>query len=452
LLRAAEQQLAQLQLQIDDLKHRLDQNSTNSSKPPSTDAPTVKRSPPKPPSGRKRGGQPGRAPQKRAPLPPDRTLAVKPDACRRCGQALVGADPAPLRHQVLELPPVRPDVTEYELHRLPCPRCGTFTCGVLPTGVPLSQVGPRLQAVLALLTGAYRLSKRQVEELCGDLFGLPLSAGRICASEQQTAAVLDPVVAELATHLRTQPANVDETSWRQQRQKAWLWVAVTRWVTVFQVASSRAAAVAQGLLGAAYRRVLTSDRFSAYNWMPLRRRQVCWAHLLRDFQAMVDRAGAGAAVGEKLLCFAQDVFTWWYRVRDGTPEPLSRPTFRKYIAELRPHVRAALEEGAACGCARTAGTCREILKVESALWTFARAEGVEPTNNAAERALRHAVLWRKSSYGTDSAAGSHFVSNILSVVATCRQQGRNVLEYLTACCETALRGLDPPSLLPQGTE
>jgi transposase len=161
---------------------------------------------------------------------------------------------------------------------------------------------------------------------------------------------------------------------------------------------------------------------------------------------MVDRASAGSAMGEELLCCAEDLFTWWYRVRDGT---LGRSTFERYAADLRPWVRSQLEAGAACACAKTAGTCREILTVEPALWTFARVEGVEPTNNAVERALRHAVLWRKASHGTDSVAGSRFVGNILSVVATCRQQSRDLLECLTACCHAALRGLAPPSLLPE---
>jgi transposase len=160
---------------------------------------------------------------------------------------------------------------------------------------------------------------------------------------------------------------------------------------------------------------------------------------------MVDRAGAGSPIGEELLCCAEDLFTWWYRVRDGT---LSRATFRRYAGELRSWVRSRLEAGTACGCAKTAGTCREILAVEPALWTFARVEGIEPTNNAVERALRHAVLWRKTSNGTGSETGSHFVENTLTVVATCRQQHRNVLEYLTACCEARLQAAGGPSLVP----
>jgi transposase len=306
-----------------------------------------------------------------------------------------------------------------------------------------------LQATVAVLTGAYRLSKRQVETLCQDLFGVPLSGGAVCDLEQHTAAALEPVAELLHQYVRTQPINMDETGWRENRQRGWLWAAVTASVTLFHIARSRSGVVVRHLLGPGFHWVLTSDRFSAYHWLAQRRRQVCWAHLKRDFQAMMDRGGAAWEVGNALMCFTQDVFTWWYRVRDGTAGPMSRATFQKYIGGLRPRFRAALEEGARRACARTAGTCREILKVEEALWTFVRVEGIEPTNNAAERALRHAVLWRKSSYGTDSAAGSRFVERMLSVVATCRQQGRNVLDYLTACCEAAVQRIAPPSLLPQ---
>lgn len=380
-------------------------------------------------------------------LPPDHTLTLQPTHCRGCGGPLRGQDPQPLRHQVLELPPIRPQVTEYQLHRLACPKCGLSTCAELPEGVPSGGQGPRLQAVLALMTGAYRLSKRMVETFCADVFSVPVCAGQVCALEAQTAAATDPVVHKLRAYARTRPANVDETSWPQGRKRGWLWVVVTEAVTVFAIALSRAGAVAQELIDPSARQVITTDRYKAYDWLPLRQRQVCWAHLIRDFQAMVDRASAGSAPGEELLCCAEDLFTWWYRVRDGT---LSRSTFERYAAELRPWVRSQLEAGTACGCAKTAGTCREILSVEPALWTFARIEGVEPTNNAAERALRHAVLWRKTSHGTDSEVGSRFVENILTIVATCRQQGRNVLECLAECCRAHLRGNDPPSLLPAG--
>jgi transposase len=307
--------------------------------------------------------------------------------------------------------------------------------------------GPRLQAVLALMTGAYRMSKRMAQTFCADVLGVPVCAGQVCASAAETAAATAAVVGELREHVRCQPANVDETGWWQKRRRGWLWAVVTRSVTVFTIALSRAGSVAQGLVDPSAGQVITTDRYKGYLWLPLRQRQICWAHLIRDFQAMVDRADGGSRVGQELLCCARDLFTWWYRVRDGT---LRRSTFRQYTGVVRWMVREQLEAGAACGCARTAGTCRELLALEPALWTFVRVEGVEPTNNAAERALRHAVQWRKTSYGTQSEAGSQFVANILTVVATCRQQGRNVLEYLAGCCRAALEGTAPASLLPAG--
>jgi transposase len=302
-----------------------------------------------------------------------------------------------------------------------------------------------LQSVLALMTGAYRMSKRMAQIFCADMFGIPICAGQVCGCEAETAAATDTVVQELRAYVRSQPANIDETGWRQNRQRGWLWVIVTQAVTVFTIALSRAGSVAQRLIDPSSREVITTDRYKGYLWLPLRQRQICWAHLTRDFQAMVDRANAGSAIGEELLCCAQDLFTWWYRVRDGT---MRRSTFRRYIADLRPWVRSQLEAGRACTCAKTAATCNELLTIELALWTFVRIEGIEPTNNAAERALRHAVQWRKTSYGTDSESGSRFVENILSVVATCRQQGRNVLEFLTDCCQAYNQGIAHPGLLP----
>ena len=430
---------------VHELQDRLNQDSTNSSRPPSTDPPTVKRRPPRPASGRRSGGQPGHERHQRPLLPPDRTVILKPARCRRCGEALRGADPQPLRRQVLELPPIRPEVTEYQLHRLSCLRCSRSTCASLPAGVPGDGQGPRLQAVLALMTGAYRMSKRMVQTFCADVLGVPVCAGQVCASEVETAAATDAVVAELRGYVRTRSANVDETGWWQGPKRGWLWAVVTRAATVFTIALSRAGSVARGLVDPSAGQVITTDRYKGYLWLPLRQRQICWAHLIRDFQAMVDRANAGSPIGKELLGCADDLFTWWYRVRDGT---LSRSTFRRYVAILRPWVRSQLESGSECGCARTAGTCRDLLAVEPALWTFVRVEGIEPTNNAAERALRHAVQWRKTSYGTESEAGSRFVENVLTVVATCRQQGRNVLEYLTGCCRSAIHGLAAPSLLP----
>jgi transposase len=449
-----EWQVAELRQQVQDLKARLDQNSTNSSRPPSTDPIGVKRKPPTPPSKKRRGGQQGHPRRLRALVPPERVASVtecKPTSCRRCGHALSGEDAEPLRHQVAELPPIEPEVREYRLHRLPCPHCRTVTCGGLPDGVPRTAFGPRLHAVLSVLTGAYRLSKRQVAQLCSDLLGLTISAGMIAKLERITAEVLEQPVVELAEAVKSAgAANIDETGWRENGRKAWLWVVVTSPGIVFRIVRSRAGAVAADLLGEEPKPIVISDRFPGYEWIELKSRQVCWAHLRRDFQAMIDRDAAGAEVGRQLLWQSNKLFESWHKVRDGT---IQRSTFHQTVSWLRPMARSSLERGSRCDCPKTAATCGELLRLWDCLWTFTRVDGVEPTNNAAERALRHAVIWRRISGGTDSEDGSRFVERMLTAVATCRQQKRSVLEYLTRCHRARLLGVEPPSLSrPCGSE
>jgi len=446
LLQQYEQRLQALQWKVDQLTQRLNQNSTNSSRPPSSDPPHFKRRPPKPSSGRKKGGQPGHARQQRPLVPPEQvkqSIPLTPSACRKCGQALHGEDPHPRRHQVAEIPPVEAEVTEYRLHRLTCTACGTRTCASLPAGVPTGAFGPRLQALLAILAGGYRLGKRPIRQLAHDLFGLSISTGMVAKLERSTAEALRQPMAELEEYIRSQDGNVDETSWREASHKAWLWVVVTPLVTVFHIAATRCGKVAGALLGSAYRHVVTSDRWKAYSGF--RRRQYCWSHLRRDFQAMIDRQNGGTPIGKKLLDLSDQMFAWWHRVRDGT---LNRSSFQVYISGLRAKAREALIQGTACGCPKTAATCRELLAHEPKLWTFVWCEGIEPTNNAAERALRHAVLWRKGSGGTDSQRGSRFVERVLSIRETCRQQGRGLLHYLVLCCQAHLERQEPPSLLP----
>ncbi len=444
-----QEQVAALDCRLRDLEARLKLNSTNSHKPPSSDFVGAKRKPPAPPSGKKRGGQPGHRKAQRELVPPEKvreTFTCKPTNCRRCGHGLLGDDPTPLIHQVAEIPKVEPIVDEYRLHRLACPDCGETTCGSLPPGVPGGGFGPYLQAVLAVFAGAYRLSKRQIQQLSADLFGLTISIGMISKLERRGAEVLQAPYNELAVSVHSaDAANIDETSWREDRKKAWLWVTVTRLATVFTIAGHRSGEVARALLGSEPDQVVTSDRFSAYEWIAARWRQICWAHLRRDFQAMIDRGGDGKPIGERLLKLSHRLFHNWHRVRDGT---LEWERYEGRMVRLRREVRQALEEGSRCGCAKTSATCFEILKVEEGLWTFARVKGIEPTNNAAERALRFAVIWRRISGGTDSRRGSRFVERTLSVVATCRQQERSVLEYLTSCFDAAHRGQPIPSLLP----
>jgi transposase len=380
----------------------------------------------------------------------DEVVVLKSERCLHCHAPLSGDDPTPWRHQVLEIPPIEPMVTEYQWHQVRCAACGEVTRAPWPAGVPSGTYGPRVQATVALCTGAYRLSKRATQQMMHDVFNLPVSVGTISQLEHATTAALAAPVEEARAYVQTQEvAHLDETSWRQGDKPAWLWVAVTTWVTVFVVRLSRSGHVARELLGKTFAGILVTDRYSGYNWYPVRWRQLCWAHLLRDFEAMRGRGGCSEALGEALLVQAYQMFTWWHRVREGT---LQRSTFRSYMTPLRRDVERLLEVGSGCGVPKTAGTCRDILKRRQALWTFVQVDGVEPTNNTAERSIRPGVLWRKGSGGTQSAEGSCFVESMLTVVSTLKQQQRNVLAYLTEACDAALCGNVAPSLLPAHTQ
>jgi len=441
-------QNASLQQRIADLEARLNLNSTNSSRPPSSDPPSVKRAPPRKPTGKKRGGQPGHRRHHRALVPSEQVQAVVdhlPESCRKCGGALEGLDPGPRRHQVAEIPPFRPDVTEHRLHRRHCPRCGAATRAALPADVPRGGFGPRLRGVLALLAGSYRLGKRPIKQLAADLLGLSISTGMIAKLERQCSDDLAAPVAELADAIPDAPVvGIDETSWREAGRKCWLWVTVTSFAVVFTIARTRSGKVARALLGTKPGQVVISDRFPGYEWI-VDGRQLCWSHLRRDFQAMIDRKNGGSPCGERLLERSDRLFRHWHRVRDGT---LDRAGFASRAARLRKQIKQALTEGAAGPCATTATTCRELLRLEPFLWTFVATPGAEPTNNQAEREHRHAVLLRKISGGTDSEAGSRFVERLLTVRATCRLQGVGLLDYLTACFQAGLSGEKPPSLMP----
>jgi transposase len=346
--------------------------------------------------------------------------------------------------QVIEIPSVRPFVTHYRRHRLTCSHCQRVTRASLPTGVR-GGYGVRVQAICALLSGAYRIGKRGVARLCGELFGVPISSAGVCKLQHATASALEPVAQEIQAHVVGKPANVDETGWRQNAARAWLWVAVSRRVSALVIGPSRRrenlSALIPGELG-----VVTADRFGAYDHLKGAARQVCWAHLRRDFQAMIDRQDDGRVVGEGLLACSDRLFVHWQRVRDGT---LSREDFaRVQLPSLQREVTELLWRGWRCEGTKTRRVCGEIQRLEESLWTFASVSGVEPTNNAAERALRQGVCWRKTSYGTDSQRGSRFVERMLSVIESCRQQGRSLLNFLVLAIQAARTANTPPSLIP----
>jgi transposase len=373
-----------LEALVQALQEQLNQTSRNSSRPPSSDSPQHPH-PRRPRGKRRRGGQPGHPGQTRTLLPVadvDEVVVLKPEQCPNCHTAFAGDDPMPWRHQVIEIPPLKPIVTEYQWHQLGCAACGEVTRAPWPAGVPSGTYGPRIQATVALYTGAYHLSKRTTQEMMDDVFGVPMSVATISQLAQATTAAVAAPIEDARAYVQTQKvAHVDETRWRQGSQAAWLWVAVTSWVTVFVVRLSRGGQVARELLGETFAGILVPDRYSAYNWYPVRWRQLCWAHLLRDFEAIRDRGGASAALGEALLAQTHQMFTWWHRVREGT---LQRSTFRSYMTPLRREVERLLDAGSHSGVPKTAGTCQDILKRREALWTFVQVVGVEPTNNVAE--------------------------------------------------------------------
>ena len=458
--RERDERVAALELRVRELEARLGKNASNSSLPPSANPPQAPPPVVKTPTGKKRGAQPGHPPLLRRRLPPQRlaqVIPIIPTTCSRCQAPLPAQagpnDPEPTWHQVAELPPVAALVVEYQGCARTCSCCGEVTRAAIPADVRAYSIGVRLAAVLAYLVGAHRVSRRGIEEIVEAVFDVPVSLGTVCHLETQMAEALAPAHAEALQAVREAPAkHVDETSWKKAGKRkaggrAWLWVAATATVAVFVIHARRSLAGLQTLLGEVVSGILITDRFSVYGSRPTNLRQVCWSHLRRDFQAMIDRGDAGASIGKDLREYCDLLFHWWHRVRDGT---LQRRTFRTRAAWLREDVESVLERGRVCGCAKTAAVCRELLAVEAALWTFVEHEGIEPTNNLAERMLRPAVLWRKGSFGCQSETGCRFVERMLTVVQTLRLQRRSVLAYLEETLCAHRNGLPAPKLLPTG--
>jgi transposase len=453
--RALRRRVAELEALVRELQALIQRHAGNSSVPPSANPPAAPKPVVKEPTGRTPGAQPGHRPHPRLRLPADDVhefVDHRPSHCRGCQHPLPAEpgphDPPPTWHQVAELPPIAAVVTEHRGHTRACPRCGTRTHATIPAAVRARVVGPRLTAAITYLSGARHDSKRGVEAVVETLFGVPVSLGTVAAAEQEVSAALASAHAEAVAAVRAAPVkNVDETGWKQAGRLCWLWAGITQAVACFQVHARRGLDGLRALLGDDPTGVVGSDRWCAYARLDVRKRQLCWAHLKRDFQAMIDRGGPSESIGQELSCFVEDLFLDWHRVRDGT---IQRATLRRNIGEWRPAFREVLERGRACGCAKTSAVCRNLLELEPALWTFTRVEGVEPTNNAAERAVRPAVLWRKRSFGCHSAAGCRFVERILTVVQTLRQQRRPVFAFLADAIAARRQGQPTPRLLPGG--
>ena len=438
-----EKRIAALEAEISSLK----KTPRNSSLPPSTEHPHARPASQREKSGKKPGGQPGHAKHERALIPTERCQAVvpcKPGACRRCGRSLGGCDPQPLRHQVWEIPEITPWVTEYQLHRLTCPGCSASTCGELPAGVPQGQAGPRLVALVALLMGCFKQSKRRVALFLEQVLNQPCSAGWVVKLQDRATAALTPAYEELAGQLPAEPVlGIDESPTRQARLKSWLWTFVAGSYTVFALRTTRAATVLQDLLTDAFPGVVNCDRAKMY-WN-VGRPQWCWAHLKRDFQALIDHPDHQVKrLGRDLMRPTRELFRQWSRCRDGT---ITRAGMLRRMRPIRQEIDGLLLRGVFSGNPKLVGMCAPLYDHRDWLWTFLEVEGVEPTNNASERALRPAVIWRKLSFGTQSERGSRFVEAILTVVETCHRQSRNSFEYLVAALQAHFSSQPVPSLL-----
>jgi transposase len=439
------QRIKTLGARLEELERRLGMNSQNSSKPPSSDPPSAAAAPLRP-RRKKRGARKGHRPHLRALLPPEqvtRHIDVCPQSCT-CGSTnLERTLDEPLRHQIVDVPPIRPDVTEYIQAAYRCRACGELVYQPLPEQIKRRHFGPGLLALVGILTGSLNTSKRKALALINEFFGVPMSLGGLSACEQQVAEALAGPHEELLEYIQQQPtAHADETGWpRGNLMKGWLWTLCCTTAAVFLIQAGRGQAAAGKLLGT-FGGILHSDRWSGYNCFS-GLRQLCWAHLKRDFKAFSEAAGTMGQIGGELLDLARQILGLRKRVRDGT---LGWKTFQKRIEPLMQRVETLLAKGADSG-KPLAGKCRRIFNQRQYLWTFVYDARVEPTNNLAERTVRQAVLWRKGSFGTQSERGARYAERILTACATCRLQGRSIIEYLRNACHCHLDGIPSPSLI-----
>jgi transposase len=444
-----ERKVAELSRLVATLMDKLGRNSRNSHLPPSSDGPgaraTGDKTMPKP-GQRKRGGQPGHSGRNRALVPEDqvdRVVDLFPHQCESCWEPLPKVkDPQAARYQVTEIPPVRPTTTEFRRHSVTC-TCGYTTFAKVEGVVPASPFGPRLMSLIALFTGVYHLSRRQTVAVLGDVLGVRLSLGAISAVEARVSDALKPAADEAWEEVeKAAVKHADATSWLQSGKLRSLWTIATKLATVFRIVVDGSAQTIKPFFGTC-RGILVSDRGTVFSFWVMKRRQICWAHLLRKFVWFFERDGPARQFGRELLDLTALVFNYWQDYQAGK---IDKTTFRSWMAPVRAQLESCLERAAAAGIDQLSGSCTDILAHREALWTFVERNDVEPTNNHAERELRAFVLWRKRSFGTQSDRGNLFAERVMTVAHTARKQNRNVLGYLTACCQAQLANTEIPSL------
>jgi len=434
---------------IAELERRLNRNSRNSSVPPSQDPPGAPERKRPDSSGRSQGAQTGHRGKGRKLLPieaVDRVVEHWPGRCG-CGHPLAESNEEvglPARRQVTELPEIAVCVTEHRLRRRLCPGCGKATRAELPADVPAGAFGPRLEAAIATLAVRNRISRRDTVELAGELFGAKLASGTVDAILARAGEALGEPYEDLLVRVRAAPAlNVDETGWKLRGAKRTLWGAVTPDLAVFRVAPDRHEREVAALLGEDFEGIVGSDRWWAYRGFDPIKRQVCWSHLIRDLTAHSEGLAAQKEFGEAGLDIARRLFSAW----GDFQEHGDRRRLKREVAPLRRELKTLLERGSKGRRNKlTWGFSKNLLKIWPALWTFVETDGVEPTNNVAERALRGPVIYRKLSLGSQSERGEGTTQRLLSASVTCRLQGRSLFAYLAEVLGARVRG-DPVPLL-----
>lgn len=445
------EQVTALTQKVAELTERLGQNSRNSHLPPSSDPPgtTGKTgSGQRPKSGRPRGAQRGHRGSRRELVAADKVndiVDLYPAECENCWAALPEQpDAHAKRYQWIEVPPLQPYIKETRRHEVGCPCCGHKTRALCDEHeISASPFGPRLMSIVALLTGVYHVSRRNTAKLLSDLVGVPISLGAISAVEGRVSDAVAPPVAQAWKRVEGAPVkHTDGTTWLKAGVVLALWTIASTTATVFKIVADGSRATLAPLYGA-LRGILVSDRAAALSFWAMERRQICWAHLLRKYVSFSERAGPAGEFGRQLLDYTGLLFDYWHDYKAGT---LDRATYLAWMAPVRAQVEAVLARAAVSGIDRLAGSCANILEHRAALWTFVDTDGVEPTNNHAERELRAFVLWRKRCFGTQSERGNRFAERLMTVAHTARKQRKDVLAFLTDCCQAQIDGTRAPSL------
>jgi transposase len=434
--------------QVVELTRKLNENSSNSNKPPSSDGLGDRRKirKKKKPTGRNRGGQPGHKGSCRQMLPAkqvDRFVDVYPDCCDVCGEKPPQVpDPRPWRVQVVEILEFGGrEITEVHGHTVKC-HCGEWVAPAREQ-MPPAAFGPRLCALISMLTGDFKLSRRQVPPFLNAAFGIDISLGSVSNIEgRMTNATADPSDEAMERVVSAQAKHVDETSWLRDAARCSVWVFATLTATVIRIAADGRRKTLRKLLGRS-KGTLISDRASVFLYWDMKRRQICWSHLLRLFVGFSQRDGPAAAFGKELVEYAELVFLYWRRHRGKT---LPREEYVRLMEAVKAAMKPCLERAVRAELVDVSGSCANLLAHWDAMWTFVYSPHIEPTNNHAERELRPVVLWRKRCFGTQSDRGDRFAERMLTVTQTARKQGLRPLDFLHQCYMAMLNGAPAPSL------